>query len=385
MKFKKYLAIATLGTLIVTSMPAASAGLDDVFKQANQKNSEIEAQLRLNREAEQNAYANEQKKEGIGIPPYSLKEMGILLSFFMLGQPTEFLWHMSLIRDVSTKENYPQINGSTWFNENEGAKNLVKKRIGVNSFEIGRARAFGIQSFGGRSDCRGYYNPFLSGNTGSEVLAHTLNYINHSASNNTEGMANSALYIKRLLDKRAPGCSSEDNATLNGNLKSFIDMLIKSKDTLISQRNSIFNEANELIIEQNKIEKANLEKLEEERKSRSAENDLASERARKAKEELERPNRECIASNKYKVYKASERISQVNSELIRQKSIMDRERKAASISGYENKDLMYQTGKSILYWQDEQNRAYQAYKSFGGTASSASIIKAPDENPCARP
>lgn len=309
-----------------------------------------------------------------GIESYTMKEIGVLVSFLLSGNAAGFDRFANALDMSRVNANKLYLGNFESESTVSELRKFINSKIGQNTFDQERVLAFEVENFGGKDVCGGVFGPF-SGRVGSSSMIALLNYTNLDSWGDVGGKDKAAQQLTNSLNsfKANPGkkCSTEDVEVIQSNFKSFAKAILESRQILVADRDRIFK-----IIETGH----EAEKAREEERERAS-----NEKIRKvveAKASVEREKSECMNSSKYKMWQAASYIVSRNRGIDEAKAVISREKKIAEVSGYENKNVIYQAGRQIVALEGDRDVGYAKYKEAGGKISPASAIKDSGSDPC---
>jgi organic radical activating enzyme len=97
----------------------------------------------------------------------------------------------------------------------------------------------------------------------------------------------------------------------------------------------------------------------------------------------EKTRNACLNSNQYKLYSFSQMIAGNRTQIAWAQQVIEREKAGAKISGYVNKQIMYEKGNQIASLKASNEEKFKYYKAAGGTAKNIDSVNAISVNPCA--
>lgn len=97
----------------------------------------------------------------------------------------------------------------------------------------------------------------------------------------------------------------------------------------------------------------------------------------------EKTRNACLNSNQYKLYYFSQIIAGNLTQIAWAQQAIEREKAGAKISGYVNKQIMYEKGNQIASLKASNEEKFKYYRAAGGTAKKIDGVIAASVNPCA--
>lgn len=90
----------------------------------------------------------------------------------------------------------------------------------------------------------------------------------------------------------------------------------------------------------------------------------------------------CLRSDLYRAHLLSNKIAENNSRIKNYQDAINKEKRIAATSGYEDSAKLYKYGSAIIQLTDSNESAFKEYKEKGGLAKSSKIILGIQSNPC---
>lgn len=304
------------------SLPAFSAGLDDI----------------------QNYQKRPIKNESNGTQPYTTQE---------------------IIRKIYTSIDEKGVYKGKW----------------VDGFNDPKAIAFDEAKFG---KCE-YFHMRFNGKMGGSLFDGTLRFL-FPKDENQKAAASSA--VKQRLEAIENANNSEyrtyecaDWRESVAKLKDILNVTIEAAPAILKEKQKAAEIAE---VEKNEKLKVDAEKTSQLQQAREkviadrAASDLVVKEGRKEREiKLEN----CRNTNEYKLYKISEVIESNNSMARNAEATIKQEKEAEKISGFVNKQVMYQMGNVIVGANKLNKDNFEIYKKLDGAARNFESVKALI-NPC---
>jgi hypothetical protein len=248
-------------------------------------------------------------------------------------------------------------------------------------YEDPRALALDEEKFG---ECDAYYIR-MDLSYGGIAFTNTLRYLfPESEEKKVRAISDLKDAMKYLAD---PGnlhyssnkCADRDKYSVQ--LKEILNAVIQAAPTILKEKQRMVEMAKAAKTqEQNQVKEKAREKQQAGEKAEADRQALALAE-RKGAEERANELRACQATNEYKLYDISSSIE--NNQLIARSATleMQRQKEGAKISGYVDKQVMYEMGNRVAGANRLNKEKFEVYKKLGGAARNVESVKTLP-NPC---
>lgn len=232
-------------------------------------------------------------------------------------------------------------------------------------FDAKRVKAFNTANFG---DCQEFYLSLSSVSLddrrriGDVAFFFYLRVLFNGGSRPQEDYVNATqIRLQRLQNQETFSSywsACEEHEKYFVRFKEILDAVTQAAPTIIEQNKRIAQAIKDTKDKQNAEEQAQI---------------TARENARNA----------CYKSNPYKVYRVSAVIVNFQNQIAGAQRAIEREKAGAKISGYVNKQTMYEKGNLIASLKASNVENFKYYKAAGGTAKNIEGVNEVSVDPCA--